>query len=144
MEVMQGKASQIRSSVDVSGGYHGIFVNSKHIALFQIDQLPIKVIATETPVIQENDDIKVSGVMKNGQLSAYAYHNLSTTSKGDRGYLRKFFGSAMLIIIGICLWFYLGSELGYGIEIVSGFIILLGLYYLNVGKNILQAVKDIE
>ena len=145
IKTKRGLASEIRSTIDVSGGgQSGIFVSTKHIALFKIDNLPIKVISKQPPIIQEGDEVIVSGSVKNGQFVAEAYYNISTSSKGSRGYISKFIGAAILIVLGAFFWFYIPNDLGIITKIIAAFFASIGFYYLYRGLNILQAIKNID
>jgi hypothetical protein len=144
METISGKANNIRSSVDVSGGNYGIFVNTAQVTLFSIDDYPVMMVNKRPPVIQEGNEVVVSGHTKNGRLNAYAYHNITTSSKGDRGYIRYLLAAFILSLLALYLWYIYGNALGYGIKIASGFFLLFGVFYLNKGINILKAVKNIE
>ena len=144
MEIKKGKVTNIRSSVEVSGGNYGIFVNTAQVTLFSIDDYPVMMVNKRPPVIQEGNDVIVSGESKNGQLKAYAYHNLTTSSKGDKGYKRRFIGTLLFVLIGLYIWFYVPHDFGPIVKIVSAIFFSFGIYYFLMGKKILQAVKNVE
>ena len=144
METKKGLVSNLRSSVDVSGGNYGIFVNTAQVTLFSIDDMPVMMVNKKPPVIQNGNTVIVSGEIDNGQLIAYAYQNLSTSSKGNKGYVRRFIAFILLMLLGLSLWFFLAEDLGYGLKIISTIFTAFALYYLYIGNKILNAVKHID
>jgi len=144
METKKGKVTNIRSSVEVSGGNYGIFVNTAQVTLFSVDDYPVMMINKKPPVIQEGNEIIVSGESTNGQLKAYAYHNLTTSSKGDKGYKRKFIGSTLFTLMGLYIWFFVPNDFGPILKIISALFFSFAIYYFLMGRKILQAVKNVE
>jgi hypothetical protein len=144
METKKGIVTNIRSSVDVSGGNYGIFVNTAQVTLFSIDDYPVMMINKKPPVIQEGDEVILSGEIDNGRLNAYAYKNLTTSSEGDKGYIRRFIASAILLLIWYLLWFIFAPQVGGIAKIISALFFGFGIYYFYVGNKILQAVKNVK
>ena len=143
METKKGIVTNIRSSVDVSGGHYGIFVNTAQVTLFSIDDYPVMMVNKQPPVIQEGNVVIVSGDIDNGRLTAYAYKNITTSSEGNKGYIKRFIAGSFLLLIWYYLWFILAPDAGDIAKIASTLFFGFAVYFVYIGNKVLQAVKNV-
>jgi hypothetical protein len=84
MDVLRGKVSRVRRSVEISGDHHGF--STDQILTFLIDGRSVELSLPYAPNIDDGDEVVVAGPVRRGTLHARAYNNLSNGSHGRWNY----------------------------------------------------------
>lgn len=113
------------------------------MTLFSIDDYPVMMVNKQPPVIQEGNEVIVSGNIDNGRLTAYAYKNITTSSEGNKGYIKRFIAGGFLLLLWYYLWFILAPDAGDIVKIASILFFGFAVYFIYRGNKILQAVKNV-
>lgn len=144
MEFRKGIATKVRNTVNISGGGKNGIVSTTHITLFYIDNMPIKLASPQPSFINENDEISVSGKIKNGFFIALAHENITTGTSGDNGAIGKMIFGSLFPIVGITIFKVFGDDFfGYFPVAIGSAFILIGLYLLYSGLEIFSAKKNL-
>jgi hypothetical protein len=142
MEIIEGRASRVKSTIDVSGGQEYTSVQTTHITLFQLGSRAVKVSSSDPVVINEGDEVLVAGVTRGEAFDALAYRNLSTASEGDQGWLAALILGSMLGVLGLGL---LAQSFRGGnwwvLAIIGAILAAAGSYFALRGVRVLAALS---
>jgi len=142
MEILEGRASRVKGTIDVSGGQQYAPVDTTHIALFQLGSRAVKVSSSDPIAINEGDEVWVAGVTRRGGFDALAYRNLSTSSEGDQGWLAALILGTMLGLLGLGLFAQSFRGPGWWVLAVIGAILAgVGSYFAFRGVRVLAALS---
>jgi hypothetical protein len=136
---VQGKVSKIRNTIDVSGGGENSSASTSHISIFNIDNQTIRYSAPFTSVINNGNEIVVSGVIWRGVLQALAYKNFSTGTYDNVGIFKNFFIGFIFFIIGL---FTLTMGIGIIFAIFGLLSIVSGFYIKKAFTNVKNTQKE--
>lgn len=143
MQVINGKASKVRNTVQINGGGgNSNQVTTTHISLFQLDGRQVKLKSNEPPLIDEDDSVSVSGNISNGVFNAYAYKNSDTGASGDSGVLVMFIIGIAFPIAGIyALFAFSNPFFGLFPKVIGMMFVLIGMYTFYRGLSIQKAIN---
>lgn len=85
MKTLRGKISNLRTTIDVSGGGNDSSVETTHIHVFRIDGAPVKVESREPLIIDDGDIVTLAGFPQGTIFRALAYKNETSGVSGDAG-----------------------------------------------------------
>jgi hypothetical protein len=142
MEILEGRARRVKSTIDVGGGQAHTPVHTTHIALFELDARAVKVSSSEPVLINEGDAVRVAGVSHRGAFEALAYRNLSTSSEGDQGWLAALILGSMLGVLGLGLLAqsFRGGH-WWALAIIGAILAAAGSHFAFRGVRVLAALS---
>jgi hypothetical protein len=85
MKTLRGRISNLRASIDVSGGGGETSVVTTHIHIFRVDGAPVKVESREPFMLDDGDTVTMAGSLQGTVFRALAYRNESSGASGDAG-----------------------------------------------------------
>lgn len=142
MEIIEGRASRVTSTIDVGGGQDYVPVHTTHIALFQLGARAVKVSSSDPVVINDGDEVLVAGFARRGAFDALAYRNLSTSSEGDQGWLAVLILGSMLGVLGLGLFAqsFRGGN-WWVLAVIGAILTASGSFFASRGVRVLAALS---
>lgn len=98
-EVVQGTASAVRYTIDVSGDRDG--VSTKHHTIFKIGETTVMFTSGSPPIIGDGDRLIVAGRLRGRVLVAEAYVNRTAMIRGNSGLWYSLISAAFLLPVGV-------------------------------------------
>jgi hypothetical protein len=153
MEVLSGKATSVRYTINVSGGENNTSVSTWHHTIFKIDGTTVMFTSAVPAVISEGDRLVVAGRLKGRLLKAEAYVNQTAQVRGDAGMWASFAAMIFCLLLGMVAlgivllgslvpWLPSLDQLGIILIMMFGGILCgIGLYSLYRWMRIRDAVK---
>jgi hypothetical protein len=141
MEIIEGRASRVRSAIDVGGERDDASVHTTHITLFELGSRAVRVSSSDPVVINDGDEVRVAGVARSDAFYALAYRNLSTSSEGDQGWLAALILGTMLGVLGLGLFAqsFRGGN-WWVLAIIGGILAAAGSFFAYRGVRVLAAL----
>jgi hypothetical protein len=99
MKTLRGAVNKVRFSTEVSGGENGI--STSHIAVFEINQIPVELKLPDSIILEEGDEILVAGNVKKGLFRALAYKNLNNNVSGKGQIILYMFLGIIFTLVGL-------------------------------------------
>jgi ACR3 family arsenite efflux pump ArsB len=154
MKTISGTISNLRHTINVSGGGEDYSVRTTHISLFQIDRQAIKVQSTQPLMINEGDNMIVVGPIKKGVLHGLAHKNLTTSVEDHEGWIAQLIIGILIPCIAIFMLHMFTSLTQGASKEVDMFTIMsnlfaviffaFGIYSIFSGVRVLQALGQLR
>lgn len=139
MEVRHGNVRNLVNTIEVRGGGESA-VSTSYVVAFTLDQQQVTGKFTQPILINPEDGVRISGVVKNNVFTMLAFDNLTTGVRADEG-------ANQMIVIGIVLLIFSFVTLSFSTllsTMVSCVFIGFGAYYLVRGLSILKAARVLD
>jgi hypothetical protein len=156
MEKVSGTVSNLRNTINVSGGGENNQVTTTHISIFQLTGRQIKAKSSEPLMINEGDKLIVAGSTQKGVLNSYAHKNLTTNIEGNEGWILRLIFGLIMPCVGIgAMAAFADNSNSFGMyseplifrmlpKFVGGFFIVFGIYNIFCAARVLQAIKELR
>ena len=144
---VEGKVSDIRNTVNITGGGDSSDTSTLHISIFNIGTQAVKYSAPTVSIINNENEIVVSGIIWRGVLHSLAYKNFSTGTYDNVGVINCFFGGFICFVVGLVLYFIFSwtfTTIGIGIGIIIGMFPILGILFIVSGFYIKKAFTIVK
>lgn len=140
MHTLKGIATNIRFSTSVSGNKEG--VSTSHIAVFELNSVPVELKLSDSIFISEGDQLHVAGCSKRGMFRAIAYHNKTRGVMGKQSALFYMIFGGVLCVWGIGI--VLNPFRGEGVIWFFPIPLSLGIWCLAIAFKIENAFNRVQ
>lgn len=140
METLRGVVSNLRASVEVSGGGNDSGVTTTQVASFRLGDVPALFKSREMILVADGDQVVATGTRRSGVFRVFAYRNVTTGVEAQAGMLMAILFGAGLTVVG----FYLIGAYWMPSSADSALTLLFGLGFAGPGAYLLKQGLDIR